>query len=99
MAAMRLHHVKWFLAAGLVGGVVLAYQSRSELRQWVELHQYHVDGLEQALPSEIYSLETNRWLEFAIPKDAPVARLISNASIRATEAVVPGTQWDYSIEY
>lgn len=96
---MRMHHVKWFLAAGLLGGGVMAYQSRSELRQWFELHQFHVDGLDQALPSEIYTLETNRWLEFDIPKDAPVVRLISNGSIRSTEAVVPGTQWDYAIDY
>jgi hypothetical protein len=96
---MRLGNCKWLLAAGLVGGGVLAYHSRLELRQWVVLHQFQVAGLEQALPSEVYSLETNRWLEFDIPQETPVARIISNASIPSMETATPGTQWGYAIGY
>lgn len=96
---MRLHSCKWLLAAGLVGGGLAAYHSRSELRQWIQLHQFRVEGLEQAVPSEVYFLQTNRWLDFEIPPAAPAARLISNASISSAEAAAPGTQWAYAIEY
>ena len=73
MAVMRLHSCKWLLAVGLVAGGFKVYQSRSELHQWLRSHQSRIEGLEQALPSRVYSLETNRWLEFEIPKDAALA--------------------------
>jgi hypothetical protein len=96
---MRMHNSKWLLAAGLLAGAVLAYRSRSEVEQWIRRHQFRLDGFEQVQPSEIYLLETNRWLEFDIPLDAPIARLVSNASISPAQRAVPGTQWPYAIEY
>jgi hypothetical protein len=96
---MRLHAFKWLLAAGVVAGSVTAYLSRSELQQWFRLHQFRIEGLDLATPSELYFLETNRWLEFDIPQDARMARLISNASISRAEKASPGTQWPYAIEY
>jgi len=96
---MRLHNFKWLLAVGLVAGGLKAYQSHPELHQWLQRHQFRIEGLDRALPSRVYFLETNRWLEFDIPKDTPLVRLISNASVSPAEQAVPGTQWPYAIEY
>ena len=96
---MRLHSFKWLLVAGLVAGSVKAYQSRQELGDWLRRHQYQVDGLDQALPSQVYFLETNRWLNFDIPGDTTMVRLISNASVSRDNRAPSGTQWPYAIEY
>jgi hypothetical protein len=94
-----MHNCKWLFAAGLVAGTVVAYQSRPELRQWVRSRQFRFEGFEQVPASEIYRLQTNRWLEFDIPEDAPLARIISNGAISSTEPNVPDTEWPYAIEY
>ena len=96
---MRLHSFKWLVVAGLVAGSVKAYQSRQELGQWIRRHQIQADGLDQALPSQVYFLETNRWLDFDIPTGTTMARFISNASISPTNQAPSGTQWPYAIEY
>ena len=86
---MRMSHCKWLLAAGLVAGAAVVYQSRSELQQWFRRHQVRYDGFEHVPASETYVLETNRWLEFDIPNDAPLARLVSNGSISSTVPALP----------
>lgn len=99
MAVMRLRSYKWLLAVGLLGGGFMVYDSHPELRQWFRRHQFRLEGIDQALPSQVYSLETNRWLDFDIPNDTPLVRLISNASISPERRAVAGTQWPYAIEY
>src|SRR5512139_2138440 len=99
VAAMRLHSSKWVLATGLVAGVFAVYHWRPEFQEWIRRHQFQVEGIEAALPTEVYFLETNRWLEFKIPKGAPLARLISNASISSAQPAPPDMQWPYAIEY
>jgi hypothetical protein len=96
---MRVHHLKWLVLAGLVAGGLKVYHSRTDLQRWLQNQRFRVEGLDLALPSEVYFLETNRWLEFSIPKDTPIGRLISNASISPTEKVLTGIQWPYAIEY
>jgi hypothetical protein len=94
-----MHNCKWLFAAGLVAGTFVAYQSRPELQQWVRSRQFRFEGFEQVPASAIYPLETNRWLEFDIPEDTPLARVISNGAISSSEPNVPGTEWPYAIEY
>jgi hypothetical protein len=96
---MRLQSYKWLLGIGLVAGGFTVYQSHPELHHWFRRHQFRVEGLDQALPSQVFFLSTNRWLEFDIPNDTPLIRLISNASISAAQQAAPGTQWPYAIEY
>jgi hypothetical protein len=96
---MRLQSIKWLLAIGLAAGGVKVCQSHLGLHQWLRRHQFRVEGLDQALPSQVYFLETNRWLTFDIPHDTPLVRLISNASISPTQPAIPGNQWPYAIEY
>ncbi len=96
---MRMRSSKWFVVAALVAGGVLAYRSSGEIPAWIKRHRFRIEGLEQALRSEMYLLETNRWLQFDIPGDTPLARLVSNASIPATQRPKPGSLWAYAIEY
>ena len=96
---MRLHQFKWVLAAGLVAGGIKAYCSRAQLELWVQNHRFTVAGLERALPSEVYPISSNRWLEFSIPKGTPLARIISNASISRNQKAEPRMQWPYALEY
>lgn len=99
MALMRMHHYRWLIAAGLVAGGVMAYQSRSDLQLWLRRHQLRIDRFQELMPSEIYPLETNRWLEFDIPNHTQIARLISNASISSAPTAGPDVRWPYAIEY
>jgi len=96
---MRLHHCKWLLAAGLLAGTVKAYQARIHIQEWIQRHRHAVAGLDNASPSEVYFLRTNRWLEFRIPKGVPLIRLISNAGISPSQPVEQGTQWPYAVQY
>jgi len=96
---MRMRSSKWFILVALVAGGTLVWRLPGELHAWVKRHQFRIEGLDQALRSEMYLLETNRWLQFDIPSDTPLARLISNASIEATQQPRPGTIWPYAIEY
>lgn len=96
---MRMHHCRWLMAAGLLAGGVVAYQSRSDLQQWFRRHQFRVDRFEQLVPSEIYPLETNRWLKFDIPNNTQIVRLVSNASISSAQTASPDMRWPYAIEY
>jgi hypothetical protein len=60
---MRLRNSKWLLAAGLAAAGFLAWCSYAEWRQWWLRHQFHVEGLNLALPSQVYVLpsrEINR---------------------------------------
>jgi hypothetical protein len=96
---MRMGHAKWVLVAGLLAGGVKAYRSQEDLRAWLQRHEFRAEGLDLALPSEVYLVETNRWLEFQIPKDVPLVRLISNASLPTSLPVSEGSQWPYAVEY
>lgn len=96
---MRLHSFKWLLLIGLIAGGFQAVQSISHLQQWFRRHQFRIEGLEEAVPSQVYFLHTNRWLEFDIPIDVPLVRLISNASVAPESQTLPGTRWPYAIEY
>ena len=95
---MRLQSTKWLLAVGLFAGGAMVCPSLSDWHQWLRRHQFRVEGIDQALPSQVYPLAANRWLTFDIPNDTPLIRLISNASISPTEKAVPGTQWPYAID-
>jgi hypothetical protein len=96
---MRMHNLQWLVVAGLVAGSVKAYQSREEIGHWIRRHQFQVDGLERALPSQVYFIETNRWLNFDIPGDTSMVRLISNASVSTTNQAPSGAEWPYAIDY
>ncbi len=96
---MRVHSCKWLVLLGLAAGSIKLYQSRLELQDWVRLHQFNVPGLDKALPSEVYFLEPDRWLEFKIPRDTPLLRVISNASVSPSQPFDPANQWPYAIEY
>jgi hypothetical protein len=96
---MRLRHGKWWIAAGLLAGGVAAFQARPAVSLWVHAHQFRIERFEEVSPSPVYFLQTNRWLEFDIPRDAPLARLVSNASISSGTNFEAGTEWPYAIEY
>ncbi len=86
------------MVLGVAAGASGAYHWRLDLQQWVRRHQFRIEGLETAQPTEVQFLETNRWLDFKIPKASPLARLISNASISPDHRPVAGEQWPYAIE-
>ena len=96
---MRMGHAKWMLVAGLLAGGVKAYRSQEDVKAWLRQHEFRAEGLDLAVPSEVYLLETNRWLEFQIPKDVPLVRLISNASLPTSLPATEGSQWPYAVEY
>jgi hypothetical protein len=96
---MRLGNSKCLLATTLVVGALGAICWRPDIEQWLRRHQFRIDGIDAAVPTEVYFLETNRWLEFKVPKGASLARLISNASIPAGQPPPSNTQWPYAIRY
>jgi hypothetical protein len=89
----------FILAIALAIGSLMTLRFGLDLHQRLRRHQFKVDGIEVALPSQVYVLETNRWLAFAIPKTAPLIRLISNASVASIHRAQAGTEWPYTIEY
>lgn len=96
---MRLRSHTFMMGAGLIVAGVMALRSSLGLPEWLDHHQVEVRGIEAALPSEVYVLETNRWLTFEIRQPAPLIRLISNASLPQTQPVQPGSDWPYAVEY
>ncbi|MCS7337183.1 MAG: hypothetical protein NZ739_02960 [Verrucomicrobiae bacterium] len=96
---MRFRSSKWFIFAGLIAGGVLLYPLPGQIRQWVNAHRFRWEGFEEAFRSEVYLVETDRWLQFDVPDDATLARLISNASVKSIPAPRPGAWFNYAIEY
>ena len=96
---MRLRNYKWLLVAGLLVGGYKVYESFPSWQEWVRRHQVQAKGLDRTLSSQVYFLETNRWLRFEVPKDASLVRLISNASPADQDAAQPGIHRRYAIAY
>lgn len=96
---MRLRSYRWLLVIVLIVGGYKAYEAHPAWRQWLRHHQFRNNGLDYALPRQVYLLDTDRWLKFDVPKETPLIRLISNASVSADKQASPGTEWPYAIEY
>jgi len=96
---MRIRRNKWFLILAIIAVIWIVLKIIPQIRVWIVAHRFTIPRTEPALASTAYFLQTNRWLEFDLPKEANQLKLICNPIVTADLLSNKAIQVIFSIEY